>query len=277
VRAHLDALALQAREPNPEPLGPFDGVNLLVGLVSVRGAEVCEVRSVDRTTAADRYQRLFGIRHVLQVLPAIETLDVIVRTDDLVSLHRTHLVTTPLGPTTVRRTFVPDPAPLVFEPRRQEHARERGRTRIFWQATAGGEVHEAVTNAPEPARSNAELVDRLFALRYDRIQRAIWESAGHQDLSDGYIWFANNRLAGEGIVPVDFVGGGTLGILQQYPAICRALLDHRPYRDWYPVVIDGVRYAGLRWVPLRSGVEESTRPANVDEVSADGHLRVVEE
>jgi hypothetical protein len=65
-------------------------------------------------------------------------------------------------------------------------------------------------------------------------------------------------------------------ILGQFQAIRRALLVHRPYRGRYPVVIDGVRYARLRWVPMRSGLEESTRPPGVDEVSTNGHLRVVQ-
>ena len=204
------------------------------------------------------------------------TLDILVRTDDLVSLHRTRLSTTPLGKTAARRTFVIDPTPLVVEPTRQEHARAPGRTRGFWQAPVGGRLHEAVTTAPEPARSNAEVVDRVVEHRLEDIRRAIWQASRSYREYEGYVWLTLNRISGEGLHTVDFLRGGIIDILSQYPNIQRALHRHRPYRDWHPVVVDGVRYAGLRWLPMRAGVDESTRPPSEDEVSVRGHLWVVE-
>jgi hypothetical protein len=37
-----------------------------------------------------------------------------------------------------------------------------------------------------------------------------------------------------------------------------------------------VRYGGVRWLPMRAGLDETTRPEEVDEVSQGRHLRVVE-
>jgi hypothetical protein len=37
-----------------------------------------------------------------------------------------------------------------------------------------------------------------------------------------------------------------------------------------------VRCAGLRWLRMRAGIDEATRPPAVDEVPTGGHLRVVE-
>src|SRR5579859_1646852 len=56
----------------------------------------------------------------------------------------------------------------------------------------------------------------------------------------------------------------------------RAVARHRAYRDWFPVVVHGVRYGGVRWLPMRAGLDEATRPEEVDEVSHGRHLRVVE-
>jgi hypothetical protein len=42
------------------------------------------------------------------------------------------------------------------------------------------------------------------------------------------------------------------------------------------VVVLATRYAGVRWLPMRVGLDEATRPADVDEAPRGNRLRVVE-
>jgi hypothetical protein len=275
VRAHLDVLAFQTRSPAQEPFGPYDGVNFSVGLIDVRGGEERPARVDDRAYAAYVFERLLGVRHRLQLHPEHEVLEVIVRSEDVVSLHVTRVRTVPRGKTTVTRSLALETPAAVFEPTRQEQARQGGRLAVYWQAASGGEIHEAFTTVPEPARSHAEATDRLFALRIEHIRRAVWGGGG-QGLSEGFVWYVDNGSSGEAAMRVEHRHEGMLGFLQGQPAIRRALAEHRAYGDWYPVVVDCVRHAGLRWLPMRAGLDESTRPAPVDEANRESTLQVVE-
>ncbi len=276
VREQLGALAFLARQPSGDILGPYDCVHGFVGEIDARGNGAPGLHVIHRAVAAHVFADILGVRHRLQIKPEPGLLEIIVRTDDLVSMHVARVEETARGKKAVTRSLVLEAAAVVFEPTRQEHARVAERIAIRWQAAAGGEVHEAVTTAPAPARSPVEATDRLFALRADRIRRAVWGGGRGEPLSEGFLWYSYTRTGGESALRVDYRRGDVLGVLQAFPDIRRALGAHRAYGDWYPVVVDSVRHAGLRWLPMRAGLGESTRPDTVDEVNRKAQLHAVE-
>jgi hypothetical protein len=201
-------------------------------------------------------------------------MEVVVRSDDAVTLHVTRLRETRGPGGTVSRVFELDESvPALVEPTRQEHARHGGKTIVYWQARAGGEVHRAVTNAPEEARSIGEAVDRHLAAHLEEARRAVWESPR---LDATYVLVFANRLSGESVMLVDHAKTAWLDVFHAFPALREAIERHRAGHDWFPVVVLAVRYGGVRWLPMRVGLDETTRPADVDETPRGKHLRVVE-
>ena len=273
VREHLGELAFQARAPT-DVCGPFFDLSRDIGEIFVRGTRVKSVYVLERAHLAAPYDKQFGVRRRLQSRAQDGCLEVLVRDDDLVSLHVTRLREEHGPKGAVSRFFeLDESAPAIVEPTRQEHARWRGKTVVHWQAKAGGEIHRAETSAPEPARSIGDAVDRHMAYRLEEIRRAAW---GSRHLEAGYVLVFVIRSSGDAVVLADHKTSAWLGVLHELPAIRRAIALHHDYRCWFPVVVDGVRYAGLRWLPMRAGLDESSRPPGVDEVPVGRHLRIVE-
>ena len=278
VRAHLEGLAFRARGIPGSELPPFEFVDWYVGeIVERRGRLSGPSVYYRRAYAAHDYQNLLGVRHALQVRPGRHRLQVIVRTDDLVSLHVARVEEVPTGKTAVARSLVLESPSVVFEPVRQEHARGAARTTVYWQAAPGAVVHAAFTTAPERGGSNADAADRLFALRTEEITRAVWGGGAHHRLAQGFLWYCDNRSSGEHACAVDFGFADMFAVLDGYPSIQKALAAHRAYGDWVPVVIDSRRHGSLRWLPMRAGLDESRRPDAVDEAKRGGELHLVED
>jgi hypothetical protein len=274
VRAHLDALTFQCRTP-ADGLDAFFGMRSSAATIALWRDQVRVADVFERAFVARQYESIFAVRRRMQARrDDDDSLDVVVRSDDAVSLHVARLETRhgPRG-TMERRLVLDETTPPIVEPARQEQAHHDGKTIVYWQATAGGAVRRAVTTAPERARSVGEIVDRLLELRLDDARRAQWELSR---LGAGYVLIFNNRLGGEAVIPAAHRVAGWLGILDDFPRVARAVARHRRYRDWFPVVVDGVRYAGVRWLPMRADVDPATRPENVDEVKQGAHLRVVD-
>jgi hypothetical protein len=274
VREDIDGLAFQARMPADE-LGdePFYTCKR-IGEIVVVGTKVQSAYILGRADLAAPYEKQLGIRRRLQSQADDGCLEVIVRGDGLVSLHVTRLRVTHGPKDTVSRRFeLDESAPVIIEPTRQEHARWQGKTIVYWQAKAGAEIHRAETTAPEAASSIAEAVDRQVAYRHEEVRRAAWES---RDLGSGFVLVSVNRLSGDIVLPADHRSAGLFGLLEGFPGIRGAVALHHDYQSWFPVVVHGVRYAGLRWIPMRAGLDEATRPPNRDEALTGGHLRVVE-
>jgi hypothetical protein len=278
VRANLDGLAFLARETSGSELEPFALVGGRVGEIIERGGKLVGPRVYyGRACAAHHYQNVLGVRHALQVPPGRHRLHVIVRTDDLVSLHVARVHEAPVGKTGVARSLVLESPSVVFEPVRQEHARRGGRTTVYWQSARGAVVHAAFTTAPETECSAAEAADRLFALRTERMTRAVWGGGAHHRLAEGFLWYYDSPSSGERASAIDFPFAEMCEIVHGYSAIKSAIAAHRAYGDWYPVVIDSRRHGSLRWLPMRAGLEESPRPDPVDEARRGGDLYLVED
>jgi hypothetical protein len=275
VREQLDGLWFQVRKPaDDDAVGPFDGVGWLVAEVVVRNAKATVASVLNRAQLANDYEKILAVRRRLQRVGEAGCLEVIVRGEDAVSLHVTRLREGQGPKGTVSRVFeVDESVPALVEPTRQEHARYGGKTVVYWQAKMGSEVYRAVTSAPEPPRSIAEAVDRYVAFHLEDVRRAVWDS---RELGATFALVGANRLGGEHVLVVDHMAARWVDLLADFPASREAIERHREYRDWFPVLLHAVRFAGVRWLPMRAGVDESTRPKNVDESSRSGHLRVVE-
>jgi hypothetical protein len=274
VREHIDGLWFQVRLPADDLDDvPFSTVRN-IGEILVVGTNVQSAHVLGRVDLAARYEKQLGIRRRLQSHAESRCLEVIINGDSLVSLHLTRLRETHGPKDTVSRRFeLDESAPVIIEPTRQEHARWRGKTVVYWQAKAGAEIHRAETTAPEAASSIAEAVDRQVAYRHEEVRRAAWES---WDLGSGFVLVSVNRLSGDSVLQADHVSAARFGVLEGFPGIRRAVALHQDYKSWFPVVVHGVRYAGLRWIPMRAGLDEASRPPNFDEVLTRGHLRVVD-
>jgi hypothetical protein len=273
VREHTDSLAFQAREPADEWFDAFFHLPWNVGEIDVRGAQGKSVFVLSRAPVAARYEKQLGIRRRLQSEPEDGCLEVVVCSDNLVSLHVTRLRVEHGPKGTVSRFLeLDESAPAIVEPTRQEHARYRGKTVVYWQAEAGRKIHRAETTAPEPTGPIGDAVDRHLAFHRERIHRVAWD---WNRLGDGFVWVVASPTSGDRVAGVDRATAGWLGVLYRLPTIRRAVALHRDHRRWYPVVIDAIRYGGLRWLAVHAGLDEATRPPNLDEVPTDEHLRIV--
>ncbi len=272
LRAQLGGLLFLARkEPYVEQ--PLDSIYCDVAEVLERGADVPYLGFVSRAYAAHLYERFFGIRRTLFLNPGSHRLHVVVRTRDLVSIREVEVRAERLAGGAVRRSLALGDGPVVFEPRRQEHRALPGRTVVYWQAREGGEVSVSETDHPAPPASRREEIDRLLALREDVVRREIWRRP--RGAADAVVWFCGTRTGGESIVAVRLESARALDVFTHYPAIDAALSRARS-GDWFPVVVDRVRHAGLRWLAMRPGLDEATRPECVEEQRRGSALCAVE-
>jgi hypothetical protein len=84
-----------------------------------------------------------------------------------------------------------------------------------------------------------------------------------------------NRFSGEGAFVGSAMGARVVGLVLEFPRI-RAVLDAPWPKGWLPVLVTCVRYAGIRWIPLRADAAAAPRPEDVTELRRSPVLYAVE-
>lgn len=264
VRARLDALL--ARELDGQSRNEvLDSIHDDVGEISVLGSARPHVWVGGRNPLARHFPNLSGIRRRILTQADRLRLDVVVHTDDLISIRETELRVVRHADGTWKLALVLESPEVIHEPTHQELTRSTPLAVVRWQARAGADVHETTTRLLPPKRTDDEAIDRFFAVREARVRRALWESRRDPTLRGGFVWLQDSWLLGIRVSVVGPSGPFMFMALHEYPRIQQAISARRRDPRWYPVLVDRWHYAGLRWLAMCVDAPERDRPPSVDE------------
>lgn len=278
VRAHLPAVEFAVRREVdlPDELNFMD--DWCVQLFSRGGSEPPLIHCCKRASAAHGYRRFFGIaRRLVMKRPCLEGMYLLVHARGLVSLTVLRLHREPLPSGKQRCALVVERPAIVAEPLRQRSVREGDEWVVAWRVGLAGPLHVSRTPAEPPTGTPAQLVDAMFAEHRDKLLAETWteraRSGGPFERSWPAVMF--NRLSGESTMVADAQAARAVGLAYEFPRV-RAALDAPWPRGWLPVLVSGVRWAGIRWIPLRADAAAGARPEDVTELPRQPLLYAVE-
>jgi hypothetical protein len=278
VQAHLPAVEFAVRRSVELPAEFNFMDDWCVQLFSRGGSAPPLIHCCRRASAAHGYRRFFGLARQLVIKPrCFEGMYLLVHARGLVSLTALRLRREPLANGKERCALEADRPAIVVEPLRQHSVRQGDEWVVGWRVTREGPLHVSRTPAAPPTDTPAQLVDAMFAEYRDELLADAWAERARNGGSLEQSWpvVLFNRLSGESAMVGSAQIGRTLEMVTRYPRV-RAVLDAPWPRGWLPVLVDGIRYAGLRWIPLRADAGAGARPEDVTELPRRPVLYAVE-
>jgi hypothetical protein len=117
----------------------------------------------------------------------------------------------------------------------------------------------------------------MFAEHRDKLLAEAWAERARSGgpFERGWPAVLFNRLSGESAIVGDAQAARAVEMACEFPRI-RAELDAPWPRGWLPVLVHGVRYAGIRWIPLRADAGAGARPQDITELPRRRVLYAVE-
>jgi hypothetical protein len=195
----------------------------------------------------------------------------------IVSLTALRLRREPLANGKQRCALEVDRPVIVTEPLRQRSVRQGDEWVVAWRVTLEGPLHVSRTPAAPPTGTPAQLVDALFAEHRDKLLAEAWADRARNggSLEQGWPVVMFNRVCGESALVGNAGVARALEMATRYPRV-REVLDAPWPRGWLLVYVDAVRYAGIRWIPLRADAAVEGRPEDVTELPREPVLYAVE-
>ncbi len=260
LETHADAIRTARCGDDDDGPDYYEAVHLTCTILAIDGF-AHEIHKWTPKEVSFVVQRCHGIVQRLMLECEEDTTHVVVVAREVASLHLLRRVEPKQGGDAERFEVVA--RDLVVEPWDQWHWRTRRAVYTWWRTPIGELVASRAVRKLLP-RSWGQVVDVVVGLHEAEIRR-------------GLARYARDNPTRRGLaIVMTGVGGDELRIVDRhegaswtdgYPATLAAVA--KPHRGFDPVIVDGYRIAGLRWLSRENARDEVVPPGMDEECPED--------